>query len=238
MCYGYRPVLGQDGSVFWVDNREYHEGIREGYYEDAKRPFVFPFKPSNVLNMGGNPEQMQFDLLPRFFYKGEGLSLAEVQKRKRSRKKDPVTGKSMGFSSFNARFESIDKLPSFRNSWFEAKRCVIPVDAFKERPNMDEAPKEFQNIEITVGLSDVAYLGAIWDEWNGTMGESLKSFAIVTIDSRSSPFFRSIWHERMPVLLTEEEAHQWLTATTSLDEIKKLCDPYPNERFQKLVSPD
>jgi putative SOS response-associated peptidase YedK len=234
MCYGYRPVHGRDGRVIWVDNREYHIGIRKGYYQDAEKTFVFPFKMSDVLNMGGKAEQMQFDLLPRFFLKNETIPLSEVQKRKKSRKKDKVTGKSVGFNSFNARFETIERLPSFRNSWFESKRCAIPIDAFKERPNKENAPKEFQNIEITVGLSEVMYLGAIWDEWNGKMGETLRSFALITIDSAGSPFFESIWHERMPVLLTEAEAHIWLDSSTKLNEIKLLCDQLPNDKFEIL----
>jgi putative SOS response-associated peptidase YedK len=163
--------------------------------------------------------------------KDQPLALAEVLKRKKSRKKDPVTGKTQGFSSFNARFETVDQLPSFRNPWFEGRRCVIPIDAFKERPNLEDAPPEKRNVEVTVSLSEPAYLGALWDEWRGKSGESLRSFALITIDSSKSDFFRAIWHERMPVLLTENEAMQWLDPDTPLERIKTLCAPYPDDQF-------
>lgn len=230
MCYGYRPVYTQDGRLLWVSPHDYERGKLIGKYFDPPHPFIYPFQESDVLN-GDETESMQFDLLPRFFLQQESLPLSDVLKKKKSRRIDPITGKSIGFSSFNARFETIEKLPSFKNPWLEGRRCAIPVSAFLERPNREDAPPEMRNREVMVQLREVAYLGAIWDTWRGPNGESLRSFALVTIDSSSSAFFQSIWHERMPVLLTPHEATQWLDPDTPLERIRALCDPYPDECF-------
>lgn len=235
MCYGYRPVYAKSGQLLWVSHNEYRRGMLKGDYFDPPHPFVYPNQFSEVISQGGEIESMYFDLIPRFFLKGEQVTLQEALKRKRSRKKNPATGKTLGFSSFNARFETVARLPSFRNAWNEGRRCVIPIDAFKERPNMDEAPEAMRNVEVTVKIKGIAYLGALWDEWRNRSGDTVRSFALITIDSSASALFRSIWHERMPVLLTEEEARQWIDSDTPLERIRELCDPYLEDELEIVI---
>ncbi len=86
---------------------------------------------------------------------------------------------------------------------------------------MKGAPKEFQNREWKIKLKEVFYFGAIWNRVEKG-SESLESCSIVTMTSEGHPKIRPIWHERMPVLLTPEEALDWLDSETDMDRIREL----------------
>lgn len=110
---------------------------------------------------------MRFDLVPRFYLKKENFPLVEMLKRKRSKK----NGRT-GFDSYNARSESILERASFRTPWAESIRMVVPILAFRERPNEEEAPKEFQGRENIIHLASSKNLAGVYDRWMNTLGRS------------------------------------------------------------------
>ena len=95
----------------------------------------------------------------------------------------------------NARSETILEKPSFRQS-ARNSRCVIPASAFFEwdytgNPVLFKVPEE-----------PVMFLAGIWDHFDGT-----DRFTILTTQANASmrPF-----HDRMPLILGEEEIRRWI----------------------------
>jgi putative SOS response-associated peptidase YedK len=137
------------------------------------------------------------------------LSLPEAIKAKNSRARD-----SKGFSSYNARIETVQNLWAFKPSWKAGRRGVMPVDAWKERPNMDGAPPEFKGREYEVSVEQPHFLAALYDTWTGRDGETLDSCTVITGPSDDIPPLQGIYHERTPILLDEAAAEAWLDPKT------------------------
>ena len=170
-----------------------------------------------VIVAGSEVRRMRWDLIPRGFMRQEGLNREEALKAKDSRKKD-----SRGFSSYNARIETVDSLWAFRDAWREGKRGLIPAEAWKERPNMDDAPRAFKGREYEIALEQPHYMAALFDVWRSRDGEVVESCTVITGPSDKVPAIRDIWHERMPILLAKEAARAWIDPATSPEAAKAL----------------
>jgi len=81
-----------------------------------------------------------------------------------------------GYSTINARAETVDTKPSFRTP-FKRHRCIIPADGFYEW-------HEEGGIKIPhhIGRKDGApfALAGLWDRWKGPQGEVTSCTIIVT----------------------------------------------------------
>lgn len=99
---------------------------------------------------------------------------------------------------FNARVETVLTLNSYRSA-IKRQRAIVPIDAFIEWQTVGKEKLPWY-IE---GASQPLAVGAIWDVWN----EEIFSCAIIT--QPASVTFAPI-HDRMPVLLTLEQAKQWI----------------------------
>jgi putative SOS response-associated peptidase YedK len=226
MCYGFYPVKGTDGGTDWVDRSELFRLEREGKIIIRKDGFHYAKDTVGVVLFREHEFQaspMRWDLIPRNFLAAEPtLNLSEMIKKKNSRAKNPETGKSWGFDSYNARIESMTTLWSFKQPWKEGLRCVLPAKAFKERPNMDGAPHGFTGKEYEIRLNGTFYLAGLFDTWE-RKEEKIESCTIITMSSEGNEKIRGIWHERIPIILSEQEALQWLDPKTTPDQALKLC---------------
>jgi putative SOS response-associated peptidase YedK len=202
MCYAIKPAS--------------LPGIRIAGALPAPNPDGFHYARDTVpvFLAGGEMRPMRWDLVPRGFMSQENGTLAEALRRKNSRAINPATGRSWGFSSYNARLETVETLWAFKEAWRDRKRGVIPVEAFRERPNMEEAPAEFRGREYEISLDARYYLAALFDTWTSKRGEVLESCTVITGPSDAIPELQSIWHERVPILLRTEAARVWLDPAT------------------------
>jgi putative SOS response-associated peptidase YedK len=131
--------------------------------------------------------------------------------------KDP----SIGATLINARAETLDEKPSFRES-FRRRRCLIPADGFYEwakagaqkRPHYIYRP----------GRALFAFAG-LWDAWKNPQGEWVRSCTIVTTDPND--LIRPL-HHRMAVMFTPEQADAWLDEQASLQALHSLLRAYPS----------
>lgn len=116
----------------------------------------------------------------------------------------------------NARAETIDVLPSFRDA-FRQKRCLVPASGFYEWRPRDRQPFYFQRED---GLP-LAFAG-IWRR----IGDHLEATVITTTTSNGDMVGI---HDRMPVILSPECRTKWLQS-----------DPIPSEERLKILcsSPD
>ena len=125
----------------------------------------------------------------------------------------------------NARAETIEQKPLFRAA-FKKNRCLIPADAFYEWQRSGR-----HKIPYRIGLKTdepFAFAG-IWGSYTDTLGIETPTFAILTTEPNS--LLETI-HNRMPVILRQEDEHDWLNPRLSLRDAKHLLIPYPAERMQ------
>ena len=130
--------------------------------------------------------------------------------------KDP----SMSNKLINARAETIEGKPSFKNS-FKRKRCLIPADGFYEwqGTGKQKSPKY-----IYLKDNSLFAFAGIWAEWKQPE-EVIRSFCIITTEANS--FLKPI-HHRMPVILPLDQYGTWLDAKTAVEQLIALLSPYPD----------
>lgn len=120
-----------------------------------------------------------------------------------------------GRKTYNARTETVAKLPSFRNAWRKGQRCIVPAEAIFE-PYYETAESKpvrwriQQPGEVPMGIA------GIWETWNNPeTGESVFSFAMLTVNADGHPVMSRFhkWGEekRMIVILDPEDYDPWLT---------------------------
>jgi putative SOS response-associated peptidase YedK len=233
MCYAFTPVQDPSGAITWLPRKVLDQFVQAGRIQPPEE--VFPGDRTDIyrwIRDGLAPSGMRFDLVPRFYLKKENPALEAMLKRKRSRKRD-----GDGFSSYNARSESLLERAAFRGPWLESKRMAIPISAFRERPNMEDAPPESRGREYLIHLREPKFLAGLWDRWENGRGESLESFSILTVDSQGNGLLRSIWHERCPLILEPEQAKKWLDPGTTPEEAMGMIRVYPADamRLEEIV---
>ena len=120
--------------------------------------------------------------------------------------KDPSIGNRM----INARAETVADKPSFRNA-YKHRRCLILASGFYEWRK--EASGKTPYFITTADESPFAFAG-LWENWTDKEnGESLQSTTIVTAEANE---FMTSLHHRMPIILQQESANDWLGGDNDL----------------------
>lgn len=135
--------------------------------------------------------------------------------------KDPSIGSKM----INARSETVQEKPSFRNA-FNRRRCLIPADGFYEWKKASGKGPSTPYFFYASDHKPFAFAG-LWEVWQSPDGGELHTCTILTTAANSlvAPV-----HDRMPVILAGEALSKWLSPTTPnvwLDLLK----PFPAERM-------
>ena len=108
----------------------------------------------------------------------------------------------VGFSSINARAETVDKTPAFRDAWKKGQRCLVITDGFYEWKKPEKQP-----YAIGMADDDLMVMAGLWDEWKSPKGEHIKSCTIITCPPNK---VAGALHDRMPVVLAPDTWSQWL----------------------------
>ena len=137
--------------------------------------------------------------------------------------KDPAIGSRM----INARSETIQEKPSFRNA-FKQRRCLILADGFYEwqkssRRGVPKVPYYFQLADS----APFAFAG-IWETWRSPEGEEVRTCSIITCPPND---LVSGVHNRMPVLLDKTMCWDWL-ADQPAHALQAMLAPYPAEKMR------
>ena len=127
---------------------------------------------------------------------------------------------SIGNKMINARAETITEKASFRSPLF-SKRCLVPADGFYEW--QQDASK--QPYRIFVKGNPIFSMAGLWERWKSPEGMVIESFNIITAEANS--FMKPI-HNRMPVILKQEDEKTWLGSKNPA-EILSLLKPYAPE---------
>ena len=112
---------------------------------------------------------------------------------------DPAVGNEM----INARAETLTEKPAFRGL-LGNRRCLVLADGFYEwrKEGKSKVPMRFK---LKSG-EPFAFAG-LWDSWKQPDGSSLRTYTIVTTESND--VVRPI-HNRMPAMLSGDDALKWL----------------------------
>ncbi len=142
--------------------------------------------------------------------------------------------KTIGNKMINAKAETIDRKPSFKNS-FRRKRCLVPADGFYEWKKVNS--KEKIPYRITMKDGSPFAMAGVWDTWKDENGEAINSFAIITTEPNE--LMKNI-HTRMPVILKSGEERIWIEEPNP-EILKSLLRPIDSEfltafRVSKLVN--
>jgi putative SOS response-associated peptidase YedK len=137
--------------------------------------------------------------------------------------------RKVGSRMFNARAETIARSPAFRDA-LRRRRCIVPVDSFYEWQREDRIRQPFRIVRAD-GLPFA--LAGLWSGWRDPdADEVVRSFSIIT--GQPADVVRDI-HDRMPVILGEDDWRLWLDPQTAPDELQGLLQP--RDDVELLVYP-
>ncbi len=123
----------------------------------------------------------------------------------------------------NARSESVDSKPAFRDS-FSRRRCLIPADGFYEWQRNEDGTKQPYYISQP---TDPMALAGIWTRWKDpTTEERVITCTIIT--TAADPTIEGI-HDRMPIAVNRGLWDDWLDSeqrdTATLRQILDAATP-------------
>ena len=137
------------------------------------------------------------DNSPVIHYDSDSLAITSMQWGLR-----PSWSKESTMEPINARVETIDSKPMFREA-YRQRRCLVPANGWYEWKTTPRGKVPFYH---SVANQDVLLMAGIYEHW--AEGEqSLNTFTILT--QESIPEIQHI-HNRMPVIIDEWEADSWL----------------------------
>ncbi|MDX1484411.1 MAG: SOS response-associated peptidase [Alphaproteobacteria bacterium] len=133
-------------------------------------------------------------------------------------------GPDSRYSMINARAETVASRPAYRGP-FKNRRCLIPADGFFEWKQTGNGKQPFY---ITLKSGEPFVFAGLWDHWISPEGEDLTSFTIIVTDANDTV---SPIHDRMPVILPENDHEAWLgeDRSPSRTRLAIMLRPYPAE---------
>ena len=150
--------------------------------------------------------------------------------------------KSIGAKLANARAETIDEKPSFRNP-FQRRRCLLPVDGYYE---WETQPSGKQPVYYSMCDGDLFCLAGLWETWTAPEqvvepelpglglgqpeAETLHTFTVIT--TTPNRLAKRV-HDRMPVILHPDDYDQWLSPESQAADLKLLLRPFDAEPMRE-----
>jgi putative SOS response-associated peptidase YedK len=128
---------------------------------------------------------------------------------------------STDYSMINARAETIDQKPAFREA-LSKRRCLVLADSFYEwqKSATGKVP-----MRIMLKSGEPFAFAGLWESWQDhATGDVLRSFTIITTTANElvSPI-----HNRMPVIVLPQDEKLWLDDQAGPDAWRSLLRPYP-----------
>jgi putative SOS response-associated peptidase YedK len=141
---------------------------------------------------------------------------------------------TIGVRMINARSESVMEKPSFKAP-FEARRCLVPAMGFFEWKAVNSGSRAVKQPYYFHSKGNQLFtLAGLWETWtdpkpkvdvNGVSTNTVViSFTILTTEPND---LLADYHDRMPVIIGEEQRKMWLNPQAPLEALLELCGPFP-----------
>ncbi|QBP42313.1 SOS response-associated peptidase [Paenisporosarcina antarctica] len=125
----------------------------------------------------------------------------------------------IGYKMINARSETVHEKPSFRNA-LKNKRCLIVADSFYEWKRTDERKVPMR---IKMKNNELFAMAGLWESWKTPNGKLVHTCTILTTEPND---LMSTIHDRMPVILKQQDEYNWLNPTVKNgDDLKRFMVP-------------
>jgi putative SOS response-associated peptidase YedK len=132
-----------------------------------------------------------------------------------------------GYSTINARAETVAEKPSFRSA-FKHRRGLVVCDGYFEWQEQANS-KVKQPWYITLKDQQPMALAGLWEYWQGRDGSEIESCTIIV--TSGNELMQNI-HDRMPVILPIEHWESWLaTDNTDNNSLQTLLTQFPTEQM-------
>ena len=126
----------------------------------------------------------------------------------------------------NARAESLAEKPMFRDL-LKSQRCLVPASGFFEWKH-----EWGHKIPFYIHVKDDPVFGfaGLYDVWRNPAGTTLRTYTIITTTPNE---LMAPIHNRMPVILKQDDEMRWLSRDVlTADEVKRILAPYPAEGME------
>lgn len=132
--------------------------------------------------------------------------------------------------AINARSESVDEKPTFRNA-FRQRRCLVPASGYYEWATELGQYKTKQPVFISRDDDKLLAFAGIFDRWISPEGEIRDSVSIITRDAIGD---LAKVHNRMPLFLPRGRWDAWMNPElTEVAKIRALMDiPRPDDHLR------
>jgi putative SOS response-associated peptidase YedK len=124
----------------------------------------------------------------------------------------------------NARAESIATKPFFRAA-FKQQRCLVLADGFYEWRRTKEGKRPYR---IALKTDEPFAFAGLWSTVHDRTGKPHTTFAIITTEANA---LVAQIHNRMPVILQEQDEADWLNPQLPLAAAQAMLVPFPAERM-------
>ncbi|PMB15265.1 SOS response-associated peptidase [Fischerella thermalis] len=189
---------------------------------------VFPEVLTQIFEVEKIPDfKPQYNIAPTqmvlvVLYNSEG-NKREIQRLRWGLIPSWAKDQSMGAKLINARAETVAEKPAFRRA-FKRQRCLVVADGFYEWQQQD-GKKQPYYFRLSNG-KPFGFAG-LWEEWQSSEQERIKSCTILTTQANE---LLQMVHDRMPVILQQENYDLWLDPQVhDVELLQPLLRPYPSE---------
>jgi putative SOS response-associated peptidase YedK len=133
---------------------------------------------------------------------------------------------SAGIAPINARSETADKKPTFREA-LRKRRCVVPAEGFYEWKRDGERRHPYF---VRRRDREPLYMAGLWESWKSN--DDAREFESTAILTTSANDLLKELHERMPVILQLAGIEIWLDESiTNPTAFMPLYVPYPADEL-------
>lgn len=130
-------------------------------------------------------------------------------------------------NTLNARIESVEELPSFRDC--SANRCLIPGSCFYEWRHEGNKKIPYKIINQETELFSFA---GIYSDWtDATTQTVLRTYTILTTAANETMQYIHNTKKRMPVILKVADEEKWLAG----EAINQFAYPYSADLFGMVL---
>lgn len=143
---------------------------------------------------------------------------------------DPKIGNKL----INARSETIDEKPSFKESFYR-RRCLIPASGFYEwvKEGNKKQPYQFSLEE----KKPFAFAG-IWSRWTGNVNGKEEERITCSILTKPANASMEKYHHRMPIILEADEGDVWLDRYAEKENLLSILHHNDPDLFVEPVLSD